>query len=76
MIQIEETLNIKIHGINDCCKGILKSSGNYIWKFYCWESFRRYYTKIINNLVEILNRYFILVDSLWECYTFYVNEIM
>ena len=35
MIQIEETLNIKIHGINDCCKGILKSSGNYIWKFYC-----------------------------------------
>ena len=35
MVQIEKTLDIKIHGINDCCKGILKSSGNYIWKFYC-----------------------------------------
>ena len=45
MVQIEKTLDIKIHGINDCCKGILKSSGNYIWKFYCLESFRRYYTK-------------------------------
>lgn len=34
MIDIEKELNIKIHGINDCCKGNLSQSGNYIWKFY------------------------------------------
>jgi hypothetical protein len=34
MIDIERELNIKIHGINNCCKGILNHSGKYIWRFY------------------------------------------
>ena len=34
MVDIESNLKIKIHGINDCCKQIIQSSGNFIWRFY------------------------------------------
>ena len=34
MIDIEKELNINKHGINDCCKYKLQSSGKFIWRFY------------------------------------------
>lgn len=34
MKSIEQDLGIKIHNINDCCKQITKTSGNFIWRFY------------------------------------------